>query len=118
METVVIFADISGYTALSEACGTKGRSGNETLAFCMNRYIENMVNSLNQYGGDIISFVGDAIIVMWPPLDPASPTFVNERLDCIRRALQCNIEIQKSMDNMQIMPGVALSVKVSYSKLI
>lgn len=68
METVVIFADISGFTNLSERCAARGRVGNEELAFCINRYMENMVSSLNQYGGDIIKFVGDAMIVMWPPI--------------------------------------------------
>ena len=31
-----------------------------------------MVKNLNKYGGDIIKFVGDALIIMWPsPNDPA-----------------------------------------------
>ena len=66
METVVVFADISGFTNLSEACAKKGVRGNEELAFAINRYIEGMVKNLNKYGGDIIKFVGDALIVMWP----------------------------------------------------
>ena len=68
METVVIFADISGYTNLSENCAKAGRLGNEKLAFCINRYMEDMAVCLNQYGGDIIKFIGDAMIVMWPPI--------------------------------------------------
>ena len=28
--------------------------------------MEGMVKSLGKYGGDIIKFVGDAMIVMWP----------------------------------------------------
>ena len=47
METVVIFADISGFTNLSEACAKRGLQGNEDLAFCINRYMEGMVGSLN-----------------------------------------------------------------------
>ncbi len=43
-----------------------GVRGNEELAFCINRYMEGMVKSLGKYGGDIIKFVGDAMIVMWP----------------------------------------------------
>ena len=75
METVVIFADISGFTNLSEACVKKGVVGNEELAFCINRYMEGMVRYLNQYGGDIIKFVGDAMIVMWPPIDNTSQDY-------------------------------------------
>lgn len=47
METVVIFADISGFTNLSERCATKGRAGNEELAFCINSYMDAMVSNLN-----------------------------------------------------------------------
>ena len=28
--------------------------------------MEGMVKNLGKYGGDIIKFVGDAMIVMWP----------------------------------------------------
>ena len=66
METVVMFADISGFTNLSEACAKKGFRGNEDLAFCINRYLESMIKSLQKFGGDIIKFVGDAMIIMWP----------------------------------------------------
>jgi len=67
METVCLFADISGFTNVSEACAKKGSRGNEELAFVINRYMEGMVKNLGKYGGDIIKFVGDAMIVMWPP---------------------------------------------------
>lgn len=66
MNTAVLFADISGFTALGEACAKKGVRGNEELAFCINRYMEGLVKNLGKYGGDIIKFVGDALIVMWP----------------------------------------------------
>ena len=66
METVVLFADISGFTNISEACAKLGIRGNEELAFCINRYMEGMVKNLAKFGGDIIKFVGDAMIVMWP----------------------------------------------------
>lgn len=32
----------------------------------MNRYMESIVKGLGKYGGDIIKFVGDAMIVVWP----------------------------------------------------
>ena len=118
METVVIFADISGFTNLSEKCAKNGMQGNEDLAFCINRYMEGMVKYLNQYGGDIIKFVGDAMIVMWPPIDTESQFCESYKVDTIRRAIQCSQDIQKEMNSRQIMPGISLSVKVSSTKLI
>ena len=73
METVVCFADISGFTNAAEQCAKKGIRGIEDLSFAINRYMEGMVKNLNKYGGDIIKFVGDALIIMWPsPTDPAN----------------------------------------------
>jgi hypothetical protein len=40
IHTVSLFADISGFTKLSEAYSKKGRIGPEFLAFSLNRYME------------------------------------------------------------------------------
>lgn len=40
--TVSLFADISGFTKLSEAFSKKGRIGPEFLAFSLNRYMEQL----------------------------------------------------------------------------
>lgn len=93
METVVMFADISGFTNLSEACARKGVQGNEELALSINRYMDGMVTYLNQYGGDIIKFVGDAMIVMWPPIDTSSEAKSEQRVETIRKAIQCSQDI-------------------------
>lgn len=92
-----MFADISGFTNLSEMCAKNGTQGNEDLAFCINRYMEGMVKYLNQYGGDIIKFVGDAMIVMWPPVDTENQFSETLKVDTIRRAVQCSQDIQKEM---------------------
>lgn len=42
MQTVSLFADISGFTKLSEAFSKKGRIGPEFLAFSLNRYMEQL----------------------------------------------------------------------------
>jgi hypothetical protein len=42
MTTVSLFADISGFTKLSEVFSKKGRMGSEFLAFCLNRYMEQL----------------------------------------------------------------------------
>ena len=102
METVVLFADISGFTMISEACASMGVRGNEELAFCINRYMEGMVKSLGKYGGDIIKFVGDAMIVMWPVSSSTAESSENinnggegdQRVTTVRKAIQCAWDIQ------------------------
>lgn len=61
--------------------------------------MEGMVKYLNQYGGDIIKFVGDAMIVMWPPIDTEDRFSESHKVDTIRRAVQCSQDIQKAMNS-------------------
>ena len=42
INTVSLFADISGFTKLSETFSKKGRIGPEFLAFSLNRYMERL----------------------------------------------------------------------------
>lgn len=50
VQTVGLFSDISGFTALSEAFSTKGRIGSECLAFCINRYMEQIISIIGSNG--------------------------------------------------------------------
>lgn len=96
--------------------------GNEELAFVINTYMDGMVRCFSKYGGDIIKFVGDAMIVMWPRTNVRDD---NEKKMIIRKAIQSAIDIQKENHNKKISAKVpALKVKVSkpsdfpYSQLI
>jgi class 3 adenylate cyclase len=99
MTTIVLFADISGFTKVGEACAKKGLRGNEELAFVINRYMEGMVSNLSKYGGDIIKFVGDAMIVMWPeekaPLNETEQQKNERYKNAVRKAIHCSLDIQK-----------------------
>ena len=83
----MLFADISGFTNISEACAKLGIRGNEELAFCINRYMEGMVKNLAKFGGDIIKFVGDAMIVMWPRSKYNENNDEDEKVNVIRKAI-------------------------------
>lgn len=107
METVVMFSDISGFTNISEECSKKGARGAEELVFCINRYMEGLIKCIAKYGGDIIKFVGDAMIVVFPRDRDESLSNV------VRKAIQSALEIQAELNNKCIMQGVSrLSVKV------
>ena len=59
----VLFADISGFTRLSEALArTHGlRRGAETLTRLLNHLYEALIASVESHGGSVIGFSGDAI---------------------------------------------------------
>ena len=106
-DSVGLFSDISGFTKLSEAFSKKGRVGAECLTFCINRYMEQIINIIGANGGDIFKFVGDAIMVIWPPDD--SPNFLET---ACKRAVQCACDIQNKLNNLEIVKGKFLSVKI------
>ena len=108
VHSVALFADISGFTKLSEGFAKKGRIGPEFLQFCLNRYLEQIINIIGTNGGDIFKFVGDAIMVIWPP-EHNNKTFLK---DACRRAIQCALSIQKQLHNHKISENKSLSVKI------
>src|SRR5215207_4237360 len=63
---VVLFADISGFTVLTEALGEKDPVGVETLARILNQYFGQLIDIIYEYGGDVMKFAGDALIAIWP----------------------------------------------------
>src|SRR6185503_5844699 len=65
-QAAVMFADISGFTALTEQLAERGTAGVETLARILNDYFGQLIDLVYEYGGDVVKFGGDAIIVVWP----------------------------------------------------
>ncbi len=58
-----LFADISGFTPLTEALATElgAHRGAEELVANLNRILEALIEDLHRYGGEVIYFSGDAI---------------------------------------------------------
>lgn len=104
-ETVALFADVSGFTKLSESLAARGPEGAQDLAHHLNGYISQMVKLLSAEGGDIFKFAGDALIVLWPSESGDVP-------DLTRRATQAALEIQKRLDHCEVGKNVYLSVKI------
>lgn len=65
-DTVLLFADISGFTAMSEKIGHMGREGSEEITKIINQFFEPLIEIINRCGGDIYRFGGDAILSFFP----------------------------------------------------
>lgn len=59
----LLFADVSGSTALADRLSTLGREGTERVTDALNRLFDIMIEVVENYGGDLISFGGDALLV-------------------------------------------------------
>lgn len=58
----LLFADVSGFTAMSEKLSQIGREGAEEVTGIVNRYFSRMLNILDDYGGQCMRFGGDALL--------------------------------------------------------
>lgn len=101
-QSVVLFTDISGFTALTERLAEKGPVGVETLARILNDYFGKMIDVIHEYGGDVVKFAGDALIVIWPiastsgMVDSASEEAKHQ---ATLRAVECSLKIREKMLN-------------------
>jgi len=62
----VVFADLSGFTAMSEKLALKGLEGAEEISRILNRIFERIITILNSSGGSVYKFGGDAVTVFFP----------------------------------------------------
>ena len=62
---VIVMCDVSGYSALASTLGERGPEGVEILARVMKEYLDKIIHTICIHGGDIVKFVGDAVIFYW-----------------------------------------------------
>lgn len=86
---VILFADISGFTQMSEALSRHGQEGTEELTSLINDYSEVMIDLIGSYGGMVSAFGGDAMTVLFPA-DADLP-------GAAARAVQCALDMQELM---------------------
>ncbi|MBN1992964.1 MAG: tetratricopeptide repeat protein [Anaerolineae bacterium] len=105
----ILFADISGFTPLTEALGQKGSEGPEELTRLLNRYFSWMIAFIEAEGGEVIKFGGDSLTAMFPAVDEALAT-------ATRRAKQTAETMQSVMDEFSVMESsvglVTLAMKI------
>jgi class 3 adenylate cyclase/predicted ATPase len=109
IEAVALFADVSGFTAMSEALAKTGKAGSEELTSILNSYFEPMIETIESFGGSIVKFGGDAMTVLFH--EGAEVV-----LETIHRALTCAEIMQGRMwqyQNLKTEAGVfSLQMKI------
>ena len=107
VEGAAIFADISGFTGLTEALANEygPQRGAEELTANLNRVFHAIIAELDRYGGDVIYFSGDAI-TCWIDGDDGT------------RATACGLDMQRTISRVGeiLTPGgqsVRLAMKVA-----
>ena len=65
IEGTLMFADISGFTALTEKLSKRGRIGAEEIVETLNRVFGGMLDLAFDRGADLLKFGGDALLLMF-----------------------------------------------------
>ncbi len=98
-QAATMFADISGFTALTETLARHSPAGAEELMELLNRYFSRMITHTERYGGQVVRLSGDAIIALFAVSDNAiSLTRV------ALNAMYTSVEMQAAMADFQNMP--------------
>ena len=61
----LVSADLSGFTKLSERLAGLGREGAEELTTLLNACFTGMITEIERYGGDVLKFGGDALLILY-----------------------------------------------------
>lgn len=91
LQAAFLFADVSGFTAMSETLAELGKEGAEELTRVLNGYFTTMIDLVQDYGGQVIKFGGDAITC----------AFTQKLLPGLQRACACALAMQEGMSAFQ-----------------
>ncbi|MFQ5576068.1 MAG: adenylate/guanylate cyclase domain-containing protein, partial [Anaerolineae bacterium] len=102
-----LFADIHGFTALTNRLAESSAAGAEELTYLLNVYFEEIIELFTVHGGDVVKFAGDALLALWPTGN------TDEDLTSVTlRAAQCGLLVQSMLHNQQVADDVRLSLRL------
>lgn len=107
-QAVVLFADISGFTPLTERLAKQGPAGAEELTRLLNDYFGQLVDTIIEFGGDVVKFAGDALLALWV-LDEGD----EDLADLTLCAAECALAVQAQLKDYQTPTGQALWLRIS-----
>ncbi|MEI6777302.1 MAG: adenylate/guanylate cyclase domain-containing protein [Chloroflexales bacterium] len=113
-DAVTLFADVSGFTPMSEALSRFGQDGTEDLTSLLNDYFAVMIDLIASYGGVVVSFGGDSLTALFYVKGDASPG------EIAARATRCALDMQILMHpyhNIQTRAGqFSLEIKIGLAR--
>lgn len=94
----VLFADLVGFTPMTELLTGHGREGAEELTRILDQVFTALIASCEEYGGVVGKFVGDALSVYWAVESDADLPLA------IQSALTCGLTLQSQLENFARVP--------------
>jgi class 3 adenylate cyclase/tetratricopeptide (TPR) repeat protein len=101
IDAAVFFADISGFTKLTEQLAQRGPNGAEELTAVLNSYFERLIALITAHGGDVMKFAGDGLLAFWSGAGLALS---------VQRAARCALLIHAELNGYRATDEVTLSI--------
>ncbi len=101
-ELTIFFSDVQGFTGISEALTP------EDLTALLNEYLSAMVDIIQEEGGTIDKFEGDAIIAFWN----APLALEDHALRGVRAALRCQAKLAEMRPSVKARIGKDMRMRV------
>jgi adenylate cyclase len=113
VQAAIWFCDLRGFTALSES---KGR---DDLLDCLNRFFDCMAGPVERHGGDILKFMGDGMLAIFPLEGEDACGRALEAASDAREAMAVlNEELRARAEEQPLGFGIALHVgEVMYGNI-
>ncbi len=110
-DAAILFADVSGFTTLTEKLAARGPAGAEELTLLLNRYFTRMINILESEGGEVVQFSGDALMASFPA-DLTGFENLSGLAVSVRRAWQAATQMQAAMSEFATLATSAGAVEL------
>jgi adenylate cyclase len=85
IQAVIWYGDLRGFTAMSDSRPT------EEVIEALNSYFDSMASAIHRHGGQVLKFIGDGILAIFPLVDAAFRQYA------ARQALQAALEAKTGM---------------------
>lgn len=107
----VLFADLAGFTPLTDRLADRGPAGSEQLSRILNVCFGRLVDEILARGGDVLRFAGDAPIAIFEAEDASGDALGR----ALVRAATAGRALQAAMPAIALACGEALSLRVGLS---
>ncbi|KAI8049370.1 hypothetical protein BDF21DRAFT_404688 [Thamnidium elegans] len=112
---VVLMVDVVGFSTLTTLAQQKGDSGAEAIAMEIGAYMGECIQIIEFYGGDVVKFLGDAVLVCFQPISDerrdsgetvsgANETEASERQKnrLVRRGIECGLQLLARLSHYRV----------------
>ncbi|KAJ3415589.1 hypothetical protein HDV05_004640 [Chytridiales sp. JEL 0842] len=93
---VTAMVDISGYSLLTSQLSTIGKMGSEVITKTVSEYLDQVIMAISSFRGDVVKFLGDAILVCFHKDDNETDQQTKER------AFMCCLYITTNLGRLTI----------------